>query len=374
MAEFTRLHRDGVVRRVLAVALVAGLVVTSAVASGSFVASDATSAEPGGDAPDERSNATVVSPGDSVQGNISDGDDVDWYAVDATAGEAILPWLVLKNNTGGRGLSVSLYAPDGEELGERTADKMSGLSSVAGEGPRGRQDARAVSPDVVEANGTYYVAVRENPWNQTDDNVSSPYNLTVVTRSLDQHDDNENASTATTMEPGQSVEGVVAAYDHDVFAVNLTAGVNYTVTFTHLEEDSADTYLKEVRLFEDPANVTDDTTPSSPGGPIVIERGGDDEGTFTAQRSGIHYLRVGQSSNTAELTNLDPYRMTLVVEESSSSSDANGTATDGTDDGSTPTPTAGATASPSPRGSPTGHDADPATDDPGDESRGECVI
>lgn len=372
MATFRR-HRDGVVRRALAVALVAGLVVASAVASGSFAASDAPTAEPGGDAPDERTNATVVSPGEHVQGNVSSGDDVDWYAVDATAGEAILPWLVLQNNTGGRGLSVSLYGPDGEPLGERTADKMSGLSAVAGEGPRGRQDARAVSPDVVEADGTYYVEVRENQWNRTDDDVSSPYNLTVETRSLDAHDPDENASTATPMEIGQSVEGVVAAYDHDVFAVTLTAGQNYTVTFTHLEDDAADTYLKEVRLFADPANVTDATTPGSPGGPIVVERGGDDEGTFTAQRSGIHYLRIGQSSNTAELTNLDPYRMTIVVDASSSGGDGDAT---GTADGSTATTTAteGPTASPDASGSPTATDGSRDGSDGSDGPRGECVI
>lgn len=306
-------------RRVVTVLLLACLLTTGVVAGG------VTTGDGGqpGDAADERTDARQIEAGETVEGNLSDGDDVDWYAVDATAGEAVVATLELLNVSGNRSVEINVYDPSGNLGTEEERDKMSGPERVAGKRPGSTEEPTADAPDVAESTGTYYVEVRESWWNETDEGVSSPYTLAVTTEALDQYDPNENASTATSIDVGQSIEGVMAPYDHDVFAVDLIEGENYTVTFNHTNA-SASRFSKMMTLHTDASNVTDDDPGYGIWGHRITRN---TSGTYTAQESGTHYLRLGQSGITATLLDRAEYRLTVARTDSSTDD-----GTDGSDD------------------------------------------
>lgn len=300
------LNWSGIVRYVLIATLVACMVGSSALV-GAFatdVTSDDTTA-------DSRTNAQPIETGETIRTDLSSSDDVDWYAVNVTAGGAVVPHLYLLNESEGRSLEIELYGPNGEPVAEQQEDSLGGPESVAGDGS---SDAHAVAPNVAETNTTYYVKIQTSQWHEATDNRSSPYNLTVQTATLDQYEPNENGSTAIPLTPAGSVNAVAAPYDHDVYAVDLVGGQNYTVALNYTENTSStsyDRFPKEATLFADAANATD--TPQPEGGTgLLTSYGGNQSVTFSVKQSGTYYLHLGQADANSEMLDQDDYRLTLI--------------------------------------------------------------
>lgn len=371
---------------VAAVVLLALLAATTGMATAASVAATtdapAASQDDGdggtpGDAPDDRTDAQSLATEETVNGTLADGDDVDWYAVDVAAGEAVVATLALTNATENQSVRLDLYDESGQLATETEEDKMSGPRWVAGESPGSQVRPVAHAPDVAEYDGTYYVRVAESRWNETAENESTPYNLTVETDALDQHDPNENGSMATPLELGETFEGVVAPFDHDVYAVSLEEGRNYTVTFNYTS-DPYRGYVKQLRFAADPATITDDDERE---GEIITEFTRNRTATFTAPESGTHYIRLGQSGITATLLERNDYRLTVVATDSESGSedgetppqdgDESGDGTD--DDGSTDDGSDGDADEPMP--TPTDEPAgeEPADDGPDDTATAETT-
>lgn len=298
--------------------LVGCLVASGALVAGAVGPDGASSAS--ADAADDRSSAEQIQTNTTVDGTVSGESDVDWYAVNVTAGDAVVPHLYLENDTDGRSLQVQLYGPNGTPVGEEKKDAMGGPENVAGVGPIGEQDAHAVSPNVATVNATYYVKVSESEYASTDGNVTSAYNLTVETKDLDRYDPNENGSTAThigasadaTLTGNASVEAVATPYDRDVYAVTLAADQNYTVTLSYANASDSDHYPKLLRLFPNASAVPADDSPDTTSGRELTEMtDGGETVTFTVEETGTYYLHLGQSSNTNQLLNEDAYELSV---------------------------------------------------------------
>lgn len=92
-----------------------------------------------GEPNDSRENATEVAPGSPVTGEVSSGDDVDWFAVEADRGETINATM-----TAGPGSNdFKLYPPDSGFVGD--TDVSNGTASIG---------------TTAQSSGTYYIRVR----------------------------------------------------------------------------------------------------------------------------------------------------------------------------------------------------------------------
>lgn len=290
-------------------------VLVSVVAVGGVAQTDTenSTASGGGAEPnDSMANATHISSDENIDANLSSGSDVDWYAVNVTAGNAVIPHLYLENDSDGRSIEIRLYNASGENVTAKKNDAMGGPENVAGgEGSFGELDAHAVAPNVATANATYYVRVSTSQWDEAGENTTSPYNLTVRTKDLDQYDPNEDGPTATNIDSAGSVDAVMTPYDHDVYAVNLTADTNYTVSFEYTGDDTGDRFSMALRLTEDVNNVTDNQQFGSDSGRMLTELNGDDETvTISVNETGTYYLHLGQYL-TNQLLNEDAYELTV---------------------------------------------------------------
>jgi len=288
-----------------------------------------TASASGGDADDSRANATRIETGESVEGSLPPADDADWYAVNATAGEALLARLRLPNETEGRSVSVHLYGPGGEQVTERQHDGLPGPLYIAGRGPKGMQDNTAEAPDVAEVNATYYIRVKSTRYAEPRTDCYC-YGLTVAAVDLDSSEPNENGPTATRLALNESVDAAIAPYDHDVYAVNLTAGAEYTVTYEGLDSEDEDVFTKQLRFGTNASNASYDTRDR------MEYTGAETFGrertvTIEAQESGTHYLLVAQSDVNAQLLERDGYRLTVTRTDSASGEESG---ENGTDDSS----------------------------------------
>lgn len=321
--------------------LLLALLLGASFAVGGGLAGGAGPAAP--DAPDDRENAEPLAYDETIEANLSDGEDVDWYRVNATAGNALVATVYGHENEN-RSYSVRLYTASGAEVTEQNAELGDGVEFVGGdtfEGARGRQPVLGV--DVTEYDGPYYVKVSwhdDHNEEQINESLSVPYNLTVTTRDLGQHDPNENATSATPISVGQSTTDVIAPYDQDVYAVELEAGTNYTVRY----EGAAETTMrKAMGIFAGADNVTeagvnDPVEGADYAHPKFI---GNQTLRFTAREDGTYYVVLGQYQGTVKFLVEDSY--TLTVERTDDSSDAGD---------STDTPTANRSDGDTPGGSP----------------------
>ena len=210
---------------------------------------------------EDRANATPIQTGTNVTGDLAAGDQ-DWYAFEATAGEAILPKLELAGPNQERSLAFSIYGPEGERINAYPNDGMSGdpysagVDDVGGDGP-------AEGAAFAETNGTYYVRVSAG---YGADNVTGPYTLSVTTRRLDPFDPNQRAETATRLTPNATVNATVTTYDPDWFAFDAAAGDRIDVSVASPRMSEMDvlvygpdgTVLRSSGLFDPPLNLTID--------------------------------------------------------------------------------------------------------------------
>lgn len=148
--------------------------------------------------------AQSVPIGESVTSTLNDGD--NYYAIpDVKAGQQISVEL----DKAGSGTSLRFYRPDGRYWGDSgngyQLDKMA------------------------DADGKYYFSVR----------VSQPTTVTftVTLYDNDAHEPNDTLETATPIEPGKTVDGVLFSEDEDYFAITTTKPYQYIV----VDKQTADT-------------------------------------------------------------------------------------------------------------------------------------
>lgn len=287
-------------------ALVALAVVVGAVTVGGAVQTDsqANSTSSDDEPNDSLANATRVEYGEERDANLSSPSDVDYYAVNATAGDATIPRLRLKNMFEGSAIQVDVVTPSGEVTTELANDVSSGPQNVAGTEDVSPTDT-AYTGNVMEFNGTYYVRVKEATnlpvgGSKTNRSDTYRYNLTVNTTSLDEYDPNENGTTATPIELGQTTNATFAGYDSDVYAVNLTANQTYSVRV----ESSLEGPTKQLWVYDDQSQPVDDPDRHPNGTTVATTSYSFLEPTtvtFTASENGTYYVQMVEGIENYDL-------------------------------------------------------------------------
>ncbi|MFC7008571.1 DUF7282 domain-containing protein [Halalkalicoccus salilacus] len=244
-----------------------------------------------------RESATEIATGESVD-SVVVGDEADWFAVDAVAGEGIELDLTAHDLALNRDIEMTLFDPDGNEIGEIPRDRPYGVySTQAALDFNGLVDS-AIGADVAEENGSYHIRVRG-----VDGSVRgfTAYTLIVETVELDQYDPNERRETATPLTPGETIEAIAVGYDHDWYRFDAEEGdvimINYEVTqFTDL-------YDPEFTLYDPQGNVIhSDIAPPR---------------TVTAATTGTYHLHIAQEDETtpAAFRNRLGYALTVRLNE-----------------------------------------------------------
>ena len=205
---------------------------------------------------DDRSQATDITPGSTVDGEIPTQDDVDWYAFEAEAGQAI----ELDVDVGpGSGLNFDLHDPDGEGIDDG--------------GTRGSDASVQAGTPALET-GTYYLRVSH--W--TGDGATE-YSAEVRTITTSDREPNEVRERASDISVGERVEASITPGDVDWYAFEAEAGQAINLTGEIGPENGAKFNIRD----------PDDRR-------IGGVRGSDTSlvaGT-TSPTSGTHFLRVSQ--------------------------------------------------------------------------------
>ena len=300
-------------------ALVALAVVVGAVTVGGVAQTDSTDSHASaGDAEpnDTMANATPIDYGEEINATLSSGDDVDYYAVNATAGDGLVPRLHLQNAFDGSAIAVDVVAPSGAVGTEATNDQLGGPKNVAGEARPPAAKDTAYAADVMESGGTYYVRVQESQYNETDGDATYEYTLSVTTDELDASDPNENGANASSLGLGMETRAAMTGYDNDVYAVNVTAGRNYTVSVASPGQELP----KQVNVFDD-ASLASDADDYDNDGAVAGREQFLRNATvaFTAETNGTYYVELAEAAVNNDLLQTSNY--TLTVTESGDARD-----------------------------------------------------
>ncbi|MFC7222337.1 hypothetical protein ACFQKF_04185 [Halalkalicoccus sp. GCM10025322] len=266
-----------------------------AMITGSALAGSASGEEHGNDE-ESGSGNTLGTDGrrTTYEGTLNENDKRDTYSFEAVAGEGIELGMTVRNLAPGRDARMTLVDPDGTEIGELPTDNPNrGAYATNAEEPD--LGNSVVGGDVAELTGGYCVRVTG-----ADGTVTEPieYELSIRIVKLDRFDPNEDRESATPLESGETVEGVIAGYDHDWFAVEANEGNEFTTDYE---------VVREVDLF-DQALVL-----HTPGDETVEIDGS--QATVTATESGTYYLHVGPDDQTtaADFLSKESYRLTIDV-------------------------------------------------------------
>ncbi|WP_237561149.1 PGF-CTERM sorting domain-containing protein [Halococcus sediminicola] len=182
--------------------LVAGLVVVSSLLAPAVMAQSGVQDER--EPNDTRESATPIEKGQFVEGTVNATDE-DWLAFDAEAGHAI-------RVTGGVGAeypALTLYGPDGDELGSGTAGGTANMVEVGTTAPE---------------TGTYYLQI------SYEDEYEARYGVAVATGTADRFEANDDRGNAVAIEPGSSHDATLLAGEDDWFAVEADVGENVTAS------------------------------------------------------------------------------------------------------------------------------------------------
>lgn len=269
-------------------------------------------------------NSTPIRYGHEINATLSSPTDVDYYAVNVTAGDSIIPRLHLKNMFEESAIQVDIVAPTGEVTTELTNDQNTGPQNTAGIETLGKADT-AHTGDVMESDGTYYVRVMEANRTysgsvQTNDSATYRYNLTVNSKTLDQYEPNENGTTATSLGLDETVNATFAGYDSDVYAVNLTAGQPYTITSRSPDGRYSYAPLGIMRVYKNQSQPVDDPNNGSayhfdPNGPTVATsttiHGETESVVFRPPTNATYYVQIAQDPENGNLLEPAPYELTV---------------------------------------------------------------
>ncbi|MDL5361232.1 hypothetical protein [Halalkalicoccus sp. NIPERK01] len=274
---------------------------------------------------DTRESATEIAPGEEVDGVVV-GDEEDWFAFDAVAGEGIELELTVRDLALNRDVEMTLFDPAGAEIGALPTDNpnrgayRTDYEFLATVGLPPSVDPSVVGADVAEETGTHYVRVSEIGPDALNGEIHGfvAYTLAVETVVLDEFDPNERQETATRLEPGETIEAVIAGYDRDWYAFDAEEGDEIAVDYGFV--DTTDGLLGTERELHGPTGevVTDLLEP-------VI-----------APASGTYSLLVTPDDDTTarDFVAKETYRLTVTVGGDPTPTDrAEVTVTDQTSDG-----------------------------------------
>lgn len=274
---------------------------------------------------DTRESALEIAPGESVDGVVI-GDEEDWFAFEVTAGEGIELELTVRDVALNRDVEMALFDPEGLEIGALPTDNpnrgayRTDYEFLASVGLPPSTDPSVVGADVAEETGTHYVRVSEVGPDTLNGEVRgfSAYTLAVETVALDRFDPNERREAATRIEPGETIEAVLAGYDRDWYAFDAEEGEEIVVDYEFV--DTTDGLLGTERELHGPT------------GEVVTE-------VFEpviAPVSGTYALLVAPDGDTTarDFVAKETYRLTVTVGADSAPTDrASVTFTDQASDG-----------------------------------------
>lgn len=282
-----------------------------AVIGGSAFAGAASGEEHDGEEPGDGTDGTAT----TYEGTLDEENQQDAYSFEASVGEGIELVLTVRNLEPGRDARMVLLDPDGNEIGEFPTDRPNIGAYVTN---AEFEIDTAAGGDVAEQTGSYCVRVTG-----ADGTVADPieYALSIEMVELDRFDPNEDRESTTPIETGETIEGVIAGYDHDWFAVEANEGDELAIDYE---------IVREADLF-DQALVL-----HTPDGETVEIDGS--RATVTAATGGTYHLHVGPDDETtaADFLAKEAYRLTIDVaggggEGESGSSIGRGSEGSGTD-------------------------------------------
>lgn len=265
---------------------------------------------------DDRASAAQLSIGESVDGVIV-GDEADWFAVHAAAGEGIELELTVRDLALNRDIEMALFDPNGTDISVLPTDNpfrgayRTDYQFLAAVGDvSASSDTSVVGAGVAEETGTHFVRVSEVGSDTLHGEVRgfSAYTLEVETVELDAFDPNERQETATPLESGETVDGVLAGYDRDWYTFDAEEGDEIVIDYEFV--DTTDGLLGTERELHGPTGevMTDVFEP-------VI-----------ASDSGTYALLVTPDGDTTarDLIAKEIYRLTVTVSGDSTPTDQAG--------------------------------------------------
>jgi hypothetical protein len=226
-------------------------------------------------------SATPVSPGRYDGIELTEGDPVDYYAVDVTEGEALEASLTFDKPPSLNGEEVVLYDP------QRTLVNRTYIGSGSG---------RNASADLVaQQTGTYYVKINDSEYPPFE------YNLSVTTRPDDAYEDNDAFADAARIGSGTFELEMFAdsrdnggAGERDLYAVGVRRNETLSVSMAFPRNRS----LADVRFLN---GYTEDRTDLGlvvydPNQRMLVENDSITRNTesvnVTANVTGVHYVEV----------------------------------------------------------------------------------
>jgi hypothetical protein len=280
------------------------------------------------DSDDSRANATMIDVGETVNSTLASGNDSDWYAVDLENGQGFTAFLEHTNRKDPSAeVSFDVYAPNGDRIGEAPFDRPLRAYQTSPAAPS------AYGGDVVEQSGTYYIRVQGIE--------GANYSLNVNTVPLDEYDPNEQPDSATAIESGDTISGLLTGYDRDVYAIDAQKGDTITIEFNqsdgfttalYVADPTVPSPMSEDYYFEENLIAKNDPFTEGPT-------------TFTANQTGTYYIKVvpyAEDSTASTFFRNATYEMTVNVSSQSDtgdSTDKDGNADDTDDKDNTETET-----------------------------------
>lgn len=231
-----------------------------------------------------RESATEIATSESVDGVVV-GDEADWFAVDAMAGEKIELDLTARDLALNCDIEIALFDSTGTDIGVRPTDQPSRgayqtnyefLATVAPE----LSDQSVVGAGVAEETGTHYVRVSEVGPDTLHGVVRgfTAYTLAVETVDLDQYDPNERRETVTPLTPGETIEAVAVGYDHDWYHFDAEKGDEITLNYEVTRD--VDLFSTERTLYDPEESVIYSSERSSDPPIVTAETTGTGSGYF----------------------------------------------------------------------------------------------
>ena len=248
--------------------------------------------------PDTPSNARRIEVGETANGTLS-SDEVDWFAFEATAGEAILPRLEARGSIDGS-LRFAIFGPNGSEITAYTNENPLYYYYGIGKMSEGRE-ARGAA--VARTNGTHYVRVTEVDWGERGGGPS-PYAVTVQTEQIDSFEPNQRRETATRLRPNVTLTSTTAGYDADWYALRATEGSSINVT---AELGNTTNASLSIALLGPDGEELDSVE--------YWSQWSEERATLnaTASQDGTYYVRIGQAPDSLVLFGQGPYELTANV-------------------------------------------------------------
>jgi PGF-CTERM protein len=259
-------------------------------------------AEDGSDAPqrsdaepnDDIETATQANETGAINGDIDGAGDVDYYALNATAGSQF----EISQGIGSSAVTLTLLDEDGNTVATRPYRSTY------------RNEEALLIANASET-GTYYLRVEGE--------ASDRYSIGVGITEPDTYEPNDAIDSATAIDAGQDLTGTIVRGDTDYFAIEAAAGERLAVNATGVESSQATLFGPDGETIESGRihSESSQTILDDPSARTVLNT--------TVEESGTYYVGIEQdSSYVGEINGA----YDLIVIESGDSTAATTTATE----------------------------------------------